>query len=246
MAHPTAPGMVALWSVPRSRSTAFLRMMIERGDVAVVHEPFSHVADFGEAVIGGSVVRSQEAAIVALRRLAVDGPVFFKDTTERRYDTVLADESFLRSVRHAFLLRDPRAVIASHYALDPHVPRDRIGYEWLWELHGRVREVCRTEPFVLDAEQLVDRPVEVVSWFCDWAGLPFLPGSLSWTAGEQALWRQSRAWHADVSASTGFTRRHPHPRAELADPVIDALDRHHRSFYERLRASMTAGGRPQQ
>ena len=32
------------WSAPRSRSTAFFRMMIECGDFAGVHEPFSYLA----------------------------------------------------------------------------------------------------------------------------------------------------------------------------------------------------------
>ena len=33
--------IVPLWSVPRSISTGFERMMIERGDFKVIHEPFS-------------------------------------------------------------------------------------------------------------------------------------------------------------------------------------------------------------
>ena len=31
--------VIWLWAHPRSRSTAVLRMMLERGDVTVVHEP---------------------------------------------------------------------------------------------------------------------------------------------------------------------------------------------------------------
>ena len=42
-----------LWSAPRSRSTAFFRMMIERGDFTGVHEPFSYLAEFGYAEAGG-------------------------------------------------------------------------------------------------------------------------------------------------------------------------------------------------
>jgi hypothetical protein len=45
--------MLMLWSAPRSRSTAFYRMMIERGDFTGVHEPFSHVAVFGNVEISG-------------------------------------------------------------------------------------------------------------------------------------------------------------------------------------------------
>jgi hypothetical protein len=43
--------MLMLWSAPRSRSTAFYRMMTERGDFTGVHEPFSHVRLFRNAEI---------------------------------------------------------------------------------------------------------------------------------------------------------------------------------------------------
>jgi hypothetical protein len=234
---PVQPGVIALWSVPRSCSTAFLRMMIERGDTAVVHEPFSHVADFGQTTVAGEVVRSHEAAMAAICRLSAGGPVFFKDTTEQRYTAVLADESFLRSARHAFLIRDPRKSIASHYALDPDLMLDRIGYQWLCEVHGRVREVCGEDPLVFEAEELVEHPAETVARFCAWAGLPYVAGALSWAAGEQIQWSASKAWHSDVSASTGFVKHDWPARADVtADPVLSAYYRYHLPFYEHLRA----------
>jgi hypothetical protein len=41
-----------LWRVPRSRSTAFFRMMAERGDFTVVHEPFSYLVMHGHTDVG--------------------------------------------------------------------------------------------------------------------------------------------------------------------------------------------------
>ena len=35
--------IIALWTHPRSISTAFERVMIERGDFNVLHEPFSYL-----------------------------------------------------------------------------------------------------------------------------------------------------------------------------------------------------------
>jgi len=34
--------IIALWSIPRSLSTAFERLMMQRGDFKVFHEPFSY------------------------------------------------------------------------------------------------------------------------------------------------------------------------------------------------------------
>ena len=41
------PTRVALWAVPRSVSTAFERVFIERDDAEVLHEPFSQACYHG-------------------------------------------------------------------------------------------------------------------------------------------------------------------------------------------------------
>jgi hypothetical protein len=87
--------LLMLWSAPRSRSTAFFRMMLERGDFTGVHEPFSYLAESGYAEIGGERVTSAPALIAALGSAARKRPVFAKETTGRRYPEVLARPSFL-------------------------------------------------------------------------------------------------------------------------------------------------------
>jgi len=59
-----------LWSVPRSRSTAFFRMMAERGDFSVVHEPFSYLVMDGHtgAVPSESATVPDAVAAPYLRR----------------------------------------------------------------------------------------------------------------------------------------------------------------------------------
>ena len=87
--------MLALWSAPRCRSTAFARMMTERDDRVVVHEPFSRVVDFGEVKVGDRVAHTEQDVLAALRAIAAETPVFFKDTMDFHYPALLADESFL-------------------------------------------------------------------------------------------------------------------------------------------------------
>src|SRR5580693_10489738 len=126
--------IVALWSAPRCRSTAFARMMMERGDYMVLHEPFSHVINFGESEVGEHLVRSERELIPALGRLARDAPVFFKDTTDFYYPCLLSDKDFLARGTHTFLIRHPAEAIASHYLLHPGLQRDEIGFAWLAEI----------------------------------------------------------------------------------------------------------------
>src|SRR6516225_4262164 len=105
----------ALWSAPRARSTAFFRSMVERGDVSVLHEPFSNLRDYGETDAGARTFDSPQSLLAWLRDETHDMSVFLKDTTDQHLRDVLADRRFLAEARHAFLIRRPDEIAASYY-----------------------------------------------------------------------------------------------------------------------------------
>jgi hypothetical protein len=225
--------ILALWAVPRSRSTAFFRMMVERGDHTVLHEPFSNRAEFGTVEVAGRRASSEAEVIDAIRGLA--GPVFFKDTTDERYPDVLADEAFLaRDARHTFLIRHPRHTIRSYAALNPAVARAQIGTETLYELFGRVRDLTGTVPLVLDGDDLVEHPAELVAAYCAAVGIPARPDALAWRPEDRAEWRPTARWHVAASRSAGFTRTPASGPAVEDDPVLADHLRHHTPFYDEL------------
>ena len=147
------PRILSLWSAPRCRSTAFSRMIAERGDFRVVHEPFSQLSDFGEAEVGEHIVRSEHELIHALFLLAGHDPVFFKDTTDFRYPGVLTNHRFLTEVAHTFIIRDPARAIASHYQLNPRLSRDEVGFKRLSEIFDAVTVATGSTPVVIDADE---------------------------------------------------------------------------------------------
>ncbi|MEU6810481.1 sulfotransferase family protein [Streptomyces sp. NPDC046831] len=200
------PRILALWSAPRSRSTAFLRMMAERGDYTVVHEPFSHVADFGEADVAGRTVRSESELITALRELSGRTPVFFKDTTDFHYPVLLADTDFLAEAEHTFIIRHPREIVASHYALNPGLTRDEIGVARLGEIHDAVAARTGRSPVVVDSDDLLASPEGTVRAYCAAVGIGFRPEALNWKPGLREEWRSTRAWHESTSRTSGFTK----------------------------------------
>lgn len=230
--------ILALWSMPRSRSTAFFRMMAERGDFQVLHEPFSNLAEFGHTEVGGTTVRSERELLRAIRALAADGPVFLKDTTDERYAEPLSDVDFLaRDAVHTFLVRHPGETIASYHALNPDVRRDQIGAEHLHELYRRTAEITGADPVVLDAADLVADPERVVRAYCARVGIPYLAEALTWASGERAEWRPTARWHTDTSTSTGFAATSRGYDLDVAShPVLSGYLAHHLPFYEDLRS----------
>ncbi|TDB78365.1 sulfotransferase family protein [Micromonospora sp. KC723] len=228
--------LLALWSAPRSRSTAFERMMMQRGDFTVVHEPFSHVGDFGSAEVAGRAVRSEQELIGAL--LGLPGRTFFKDTTDFHYPLAVSEPGFLRGATHTFIIRDPAEVIVSHAALNPELTRDEVGLARLHEIFTAVREATGEVPVVIDSDDLLDRPEATVRAYCERVGIDFLPESLRWEAGVPGQWERTERWHRDASSSTGFgVRRSPEPAREevRADPRLAGFHRYHLPFYAELR-----------
>ncbi|WP_408663502.1 sulfotransferase family protein [Jatrophihabitans sp.] len=232
------PRILALWSAPRCRSTAFFRMMLERGDFRVVHEPFSNLAEFGEVSVAGTTVSSEPAVLARLRELGNAGAVFFKDTTDESYPAVLADAAFLaEDAVHAFLIRSPRETIASYFRLNPEVRAEQIGFGHQLELFEAVRAATGRPPFVMDAERLLTDPTAVIAAFCAAVGIEFRPAALTWQPGHREEWGPSQRWHEEVSRTSGFGAVRPARTAEAliaGNPRLVAILADQQPFYERL------------
>lgn len=232
--------VLALWAHPRSVSTAFLRMMIERGDVTVVHEPLVLLTDHGEVEVaepggGSSPVRTPGALLDRLAALGARGPVFFKDTLEYHHRHLFDHPEQIADFTHTFLVRDPARAIASLYAVKPEAACHEAGYEHQWALFEHAWKSTGTRPLVLSADRLLADPEGQVAAWCARVGLPFLPGALRWRPGERPEWRPNRRWHLDASASSAFRA----PEREYAvtvhnDARLRACYEHHLPFYERL------------
>lgn len=229
--------MLMLWSAPRSRSTAFYRMMIERGDLTGVHEPFSYVALLGTTDIGGKPLGTTPEVIAELRSLAATQRVFIKDTTDRRHCEALADRRFLaEDAQHTFLIRHPRETIRSYLALrrDPRI--HEIGFEAQHEVYTKVSRLTGRDPLVIDASDLMKRPADTISAYCAHAGIDFRPHALSWQPSERPEWQGGFGrWFTDVAASSGLAEV-PSRRGLDPDqhPLLGTYLAYHLPFYQEL------------
>jgi hypothetical protein len=229
--------MLMLWSAPRSRSTAFYRMMIERGDFTGVHEPFSHVTVFSNKEISGKPLTTAPDVIAELRSLATTRQVFIKDTTDRRHPEALADRRFLtEDAQHTFLIRHPRETIRSYLALRRNPRIHEIGFEAQHEVYTKVRTLTGRAPLVVDAGDLMNRPAEIVKAYCARVGIDFRPHALKWQPSDRPEWEGGFShWFSDVAASSGLAEvpsRH-RPDAEQ-HPMLDTYLNYHLPFYQKL------------
>jgi hypothetical protein len=213
--------------------------MAERGDMTVLHEPFSNLRDYGETDAGARLFDSPLALLAWLRDETRDMRVFLKETppTTDHFRDVLADRRFLAEAWHAFLIRRPEEIAASSYALWAGMNIKSIGLERLCELQAAVRDAGGDASVVIDSDDLVARPAATMAAYCAAVRLPFNPQALTWEPGERPEWRRSARWHVDASASSGFEQhQHAYPHTVENSPDLARFAAHHRPFYEQLYA----------
>ncbi len=233
---------IALWSHPRSMSTALERSFIERGDFKVFHEAFAYVffmheeraaiphknADPDHPLTYPEIKRMMEAA-------RLERPVFHKDFPYHCLDHLLKDSAYLLGQVNTFLIRDPEEAVLSHATVHPELTREVLGYEQLARCFDFVRELTGTTPVVINAADLAARPEATIAAYCAAVGIPFLPEALRWSAGEQPEWTTWSGWHTDVAASSGFSRPQRAYRFTYETrPGLREFERHCRPFYEHL------------
>jgi hypothetical protein len=235
-----SPPVIAMWAHPRAVSTAFLRMMIARGDLTVVHEPWVTLIDEGYVELpttdGGSVtVRGPGEVLTHLVKLGEHQPVFVKDTAEYSYRPLFDHTDELAAMTHTFIVREPARTIASHYAVKSTVTCPEIGYEHQCELFEFVWRLTGRKPVVISAERLLAAPETVIEAYCSAVGLPYLPQALRWEPGARAEWRRTQKWHVAASASSGFQSAERAYEVTVDNhPGLRSYYEHHRPFYERL------------
>jgi hypothetical protein len=228
---------LALWAVPRAASTAFERMVIERGDHEVFDEPFSEHYYFGPRKVSPrfTEVRSDADPHAILERIEAAArrrPVFLKDMAYHVVD--LACPELADRFTNTFLIRDPARSLPSLARMWPDFTDEEAGYAALAALVQHA-EAAGQEPVVIDSDDLCRAPERVVAAWCKRVGIPFEPSALSWAPGMQEEWRLWPDWYGATSRSTGFRPPGVGPPALEGARVRTAYERC-LPVYEALRA----------
>jgi hypothetical protein len=208
---------IALWAVPRSLSTAFERVFVERDDLEVLHEPFSASYYYGEDRLSNRYSDVEPEAEYNYDRILADilkprqKRVFLKDMAYHAKG-VMGPE-FISNFVNTFILRDPKYVLSSLYKMWPDFTLEETGYEELYWAFRYATEAGE-DPVVVDAMTFSENPVGILSVYCERVGLPFRPDALSWEPEEVEEWKNWEGWHEAAQQSTGIER------AERRDPAL--------------------------
>ncbi len=241
----------ALWSHPRSMSTAMERIMRERGDLRCHHEPFMYdyylhrqvrIMPHFDAEKDRPV--SYEDVREMLLQQAESEPVFIKDMSYYVMPRIMQDAALSDRLVNCFLIRDPIASITSYFKLDPDVTLEEVGLE-AQAFHFKALADAGIDAPVIRAEDVRRNTPAAMGALWRAIGLPPADHAFSWQDEQPEDWKQVGEWHGKVSASKGIapitqeeidkkqrefdTLVREHPRAR------DYLD-YHLPHYEMLKA----------
>jgi hypothetical protein len=203
---------IAMWSGPRNISTAMMRSFEARGDSAVTDEPFyaAYLHRTGichpmrEAVLASQSLVPRDVAAMLVGPVPGGKPVWYqKHMTLHLLDDF--DRDWMAHVRNAFLIRDPRAVLASYASKRTDVNLADIGFVQQRKLFDAVADRAGKAPPVVDAADILANPAGTLEKLCAALDVPYTAAMLRWPAGRRptdGVW--APAWYQAGARSTGF------------------------------------------
>lgn len=240
--------ILALWATPRSTSTAFERVMANRGDMVCFHEPYNEAYYYGidrrhdryfiaDPKLQTAPDLSFASVHEKLTMLAERESVFIKDFAYSI--THLADNRFLQSFRHTFLIRNPEKILTSMHARWPDIILPEIGLHELYTLFQRIAERDAKAPPLIDSDELLKSPREAMEAYCNAVGIPYIAEAMQWRKQDtNPTWNtDDHGFHDALKQSTGLAeqpRSYP-PLESSADmmrmyealkPLYDELHRY--------------------
>ena len=221
-----------------------MRSFEARTDAAVVDEPFyaAYLVKTGlnhplrDAVIASQPNDWQDVVKALIGTVPGGKPIYYqKHMTHHMLESF--DVNWMDQMRNAFLIRDPREVLASYVLKRAAVTLPDIGIVRQRELFEREADRLGTAPPVIDGASVLADPARALARLCEALRIPYRDAMLHWPAGRRTtdgVW--APAWYDAVERSTGFSKAPalkeiPLPGelwkiAEQADPHYQVLAAH--------------------
>ena len=235
---------IAMWSGPRNLSTAMMYAFSSRSDSVVIDEPF-----YAAYLHSSGLIHPMQNAILASQPTQPDVVIeqclgempdgkslyYQKQMTHHMLPTFSLD--WLKEVNNVFLIRHPARVVASYQQKREKPTLEDIGFVKQLEIFNYVKKISGTIPVVVDSDDILENPAQVLQTLCEAIGIEYQSTMLSWTAGgnpADGVWAPH--WYESVWKSTGLrpTVKKPLPElpselnsiANAAIPYYEEIARH--------------------
>jgi hypothetical protein len=227
-----------MWSGPRTVSTALMRSFENRPDTVVVDEPLysyylssTGIDHPGRAEIIASMSADWREVLGQLAGSPLpDGKSVYYQKHMTHHLLAEVDRSALGGLRHAFLIRDPRQLLASYARVRSAPVMADLGL-------AQQAEIFTTfgGP-VIDSADILRDPRAALEALCDALGIAFTEAMLSWPPGPRdtdGVW--APYWYESVWQSTGFGP-YRQPAGDDLSPELASLAAQCEPFYQELAA----------
>lgn len=231
-----------MWSGPRNISTAMMRSFGARSDTHVTDEPFyatylrnTDVDHPGRDEILEAYPEDWKSVARWLTGPVPQGKAIWYQKHMTHHILPGMEREWMDELDHAFLIRDPAAVIASFSKVIPDPDESDIGLEQQVEIFEGVRSRAGRIPPVIDADDVLADPEGVLRLLCRALEIEFEPSMLRWEPGPRptdGIW--AKYWYESVNQSTGF--QPARNRTIELSPSLRELEATCRPYYETMAA----------
>jgi hypothetical protein len=221
--------IVAIWTSPRSVSTALYKSFLQRENTKGCYEPYNDCFYFSEERRSTKYGDTEESrhknsafTFSEIQEEAKTCELLVVKDMAFMANPYISDEELL-SLRNVFLVRNPTRSLRSIRKVKPDFDEVDFGYNDLGEMYKRLSALSDTPPPVVVSETLIANPEGTLRRLCDTLKLPFESRMLSWEAGhirhfEPYEYESHTRWHTTLAETTGFAEQ----TAEKA--VMDLAD----------------------
>ena len=203
---------IAMWSGPRSISTALMRSFENRVDTFVTDEPFyAHYLQHTNVdhPMRDEVIKSGNPNWAAvsdyLTNTIPDEKSVWYQKHMAQHNLPGVDLEWTEKVFNCFLIRDPKEVILSYTKKYEITSVYQLGFPQQFDLFTMLRGKTEIAPIVLDSKDVLMNPNNMLQKLCEKLEIPFSDKMLSWPLGKRdsdGVWGQY--WYDNVEKSTGF------------------------------------------
>jgi hypothetical protein len=228
---------IAMWSGPRTVSTALMRSFENRPDTLVVDEPLygyylarTGIDHPGRDQIIATMPTDWRSVLDDLTRCPLPDDIslhYQKHMTHHLLPEI--DRGALAGLTHAFLIRDPRQLLASYARVRSQPTLADLGLEQQAEIFRAFGGP------VIDAADILRDPPAALGALCAALGISFDPAMLSWPAGPRStdgVW--APYWYDSVWRSTGFGPYRPAPAGDDLPADLEPLAAQCQPYYDEL------------